>query len=473
LKKSSSIEKDLGSIFLDFRGLILGVPFRLSIPNDETSKRESGNFQAPFWRKNRRDAVTVEDVNLRRGFFVPVEPVEWHDALSRFWRFITAPSDGVNFSDYEYTASGMLGNEVLYTTALGAQPTSDLGSASRVPVYYFMYSKTYNGWQLGRLVDQINFLGAMRLASMRYYDDFRTVGYTLDYCSEMIETSKRTYLANLAGFTEDSISESDWRHFLERLGRSITAIDAALTQASAPFTAGLAAALQLSRHYISEFKSGVESLHIRPVACFQPYDAFVLRRLGASFNSIVSINGRFQNLRRDLEALQEFYRNQNNQLVELETRNRSKDLEELGEVADTALWGALIPYYGGSILFHYVLSSETFSPQATGFAWIAIWCASSLFGVHINTLKVKRRNKSINYIGKQNIIYILIIAVIALSAAVFVSVRLPREREVPTVVVTDGHGKTLEDVLRQTAQSLLPPAPPSQSHLKNSPQRVP
>lgn len=436
LSPAKSFEANLGTIFADFRSLLLSAP----VPTRRTPGKI---FQQPFWRKRRNEA-TIRDMQYRRGF-PPLshQPQDWPDKLDSFWRFLTVDSSGVDFSSHEFTVSTMLGGKILYVTALGVQPAESI-SASRVPLYSFIFTENYSGWHLGRLVQQLNYLETSRLAAMYYFTSFRVAAYSLREISRMIAVARRVYVEDEESDAQviDEKGEARWATRLDNLESSIRSINLSFSQIDSGFKSSFGYRLDRSRYYVNEFNAGLDFLDLGVVHGFQSYDAFVRRRLGPSFNSIESFYNQYLNVRSELSALTSFQDSERAQLVEIETKDRSQSLEELGDVADGALWGALLPYYTGSVLIHYMLNGENLGEKTNGVLWISIWDVFAALGLwlHIEKMKRKKSDSDIENQRRKIILYIFLINLVA----IFLLYVWPEQKPIRVVVnPSEAAGNTL------------------------------
>ncbi|MCL8489067.1 type II toxin-antitoxin system HicB family antitoxin [Bradyrhizobium denitrificans] len=380
LRADQSEINRLGRVFADFRCLLLSK----QAPAEYAAilaEKPWQNFQEPFWRRRGGPAPQDnEKPETKQGY--------WQERRAEFWPLLTANIRGVDFKRYEFTASQMLKGRALYITALGPQPAIDRGG-ERFPLCYFFYTYTLNGWQIGRLVDRINYLGTVRLAALIELEQLRDAALEIGDCERELKSafsdahkirnakkdSNGAYSATSTpdfsgvGASGESIEEVDARamhleKYLDRIGAKISSINE-------KFSGDIEYRIERSRYYVKQFNVGIAALRIRRLEGFQPYDVFIRRRLGAAFDSIDLLGIRYQRVRADMSALYQLYLAHESRAVQTATRDQNVEIEHIQAIADFALFAVLVPYYLGNLLEHIVWSNT--EHHAPWWAWLLLF----------------------------------------------------------------------------------------------------
>jgi hypothetical protein len=377
LLKPHDDETPLKDIFADFRGLCVGSA------NASTKSKDWLAFGKPFWRVNDTRIAAPDSVAARglQGGDDPTADVkaveteiwkkiakkkareitDWQAVLNRFWPFVTATVENIDFLRQELTASTMLGGNALYASSLGAQPPHAQHSG-RFPVYYLLAVDSLNGWQIGRLIDRLHQLGTFRLAGLIKFGDIRDAAYSLNGIEVEINKAR-----NLIGKPISLTNEArESRERLRQLTLDIIKIDGELGALTERFKGDIGYRLSRSRLYIEQFREGTKSLRIGRIEGFQPYHVFVERRLGEAFNFISMVAGQYQRVMSDRTALAQRYSTLLDQTAGLETRDRNTQIEVLQKVGEYALISCLLPYYAASILTNILFSGSEGAAAHTG-----------------------------------------------------------------------------------------------------------
>lgn len=369
LRPSQALEQDLGDIFADFRGLVLG-------------KTEDGPvdaaFQHAFWRRDREDGQEEDGAPTQA-------PLPCASLLRQFWPLVSAKVGEVDFAKYEFTASCMLGGRALFVSALGAQPHS-VARSQRFPLYYFVYSDTGSSWQLGRLIELMHNLGCERLASLVKFDQLRDVGYKLRGVEQEFQQARDLYLRRDSEIdTVGGDAEGRLNKLATDLSDHIRKIERRLRAINEVFGGDIEYRIERSQHYTRQFRDGLESLRIQRLEGYQPYDTFVERRLGPAFSYIDSLRTEYERMMKEKATLEQHRFAVQNRALMIATRNRNRDIGKLQNIADLALWGALIPYYLGAVFITHILGEDrpnaaTATLQRASHHWLYIWVAAILVG---------------------------------------------------------------------------------------------
>lgn len=355
-----------GKVFADFRGIVLSDK-----PNPDGS--ESPSFfgvQLPFWRKPK--------TRRRRLSRPPQEPdTYWKDRYDILWPLMTAKMGDVDFLNYEFTASMMGDGRALYLSALGAQPVKREPGEDRIPLCYGLYTHELGGWAIGRLIEQINQQGTLRLASLI---ELPALQLAAAFLREAESEVRKAYGSGLEGGKEDSQlhgrrrEDRDDRYSDRRIGElkgCLTRAQLALSQAETEVEGGVERRIERSNYYIRRFRQGLPALVIKPFGDMQPYDVFVDRRLGPTFGYIDMLGSRYGRVRRDLRTLYQRVLAEETKDVATAIRDRNTETERIHKFAEFALLSFIGPYYVGMIVTH-IGFPEAEHGMPNGF-WILLW----------------------------------------------------------------------------------------------------
>lgn len=258
----------------------------------------------------------------------------------------------------------MLAGRALYLTALGAQP-SDLPREGRFPLLYFVTTTSESRWQIGRLIDRINDLGTTRLAALMKLDKLRDAGFLLRDVEDVIGKAKESVqeISHVRA-TQDA---KHMQNKVEELSRYIGEIESLfekIDQIGDDPEIGqnpIDYRLDRARYYIRHFRSGIEALRLGRVEGFQRYDLFVERRLGSAFDFIDRLTVRVDRVRRDREALIQYYLAQSAAVIGVNIEKTNEKIHLLNSrltsmqgIAEFALFAVLLPYYAISLSDHVV-----------------------------------------------------------------------------------------------------------------------
>lgn len=242
----------------------------------------------------------------------------------------------------EHTFSRFLDSRCIYGTALGAQPPTL--QAEIKPLTYVVLSTHSDPWQLGRFVNDINTLGTLRLAAL----------FDLDHLTQAdarLADSQQT-LRGIGARLSNVMKEDDRYAAIAAIASDLLDASQKLNAAGRDIPGGLAARVNRSRDYRGEFQNLLPALDIAPIGGFQPYDQFVERRLGDTYDSIHRIGERFERLRDAVTALER--RSVSTELLQLQGQitNQTGTIEKLQEGADFVFFLAPFPYYLSSFVLH-------------------------------------------------------------------------------------------------------------------------
>jgi hypothetical protein len=385
---------DLGGVFADFRGIVLsdeaeakGTGPRcgdagaeeMEAPNEGANADEgeiaSGaadtdstetpiegtsagetepvtlfGIQLPFWRK--------EKVRRRVVSRAP-DPLEtyWKERYDLLWPLMTAKMGDIDFLNYEFTASMMSEGRALYLSALGAQPVKRETWEERIPLCYGLYTHQLGGWAIGRLIEQINQQGTLRLASLIDLPALQSASAPLREAEDEVRSA---FTGRIKGNGQEATKPMGRRredrerdpYSDRRIGELKACLDrtqSLLGNADSKVTGGVAHRIERSRYYIRRFREGLPALQIKQFGDMQPYNVFVERRLGPTFGYIDMLWSRYDRVRRDMRALYQRLLAEETKNVATAIRDRNTETEAIHKVADFALIAVIGPYYFGTI----------------------------------------------------------------------------------------------------------------------------
>lgn len=343
------IGESIGTVFADFRGLLLAI--------DATDS--SLSVHSPFSEIDRSAETTGGTVTLPNQLS--------RDLVSTFLPFMDAGNmKSANRSDLtsrrassEYTASRILNRRAIYFSSLGAQKNSigALAEKVEIPVTYLVITPHHERWQIGRLIERLHTLGTLRLASLRDLSEINTASSELRDLGAEAKSFEQRYSS---GFHTSYVSDLGKLYdVFERVGIRCEG--------------GLLYRIERSRYYVSSFLTLVSDLRISRIEGFQTYDEFIRRRIGATWDSISRVGARFQRVRDHLDSLS----------TQAQTGIQVQQLKQHTDLLSFAEKAATIPimYYGGHILEagEEGLSelARHFSPQLAVFPPppLALWMA--------------------------------------------------------------------------------------------------
>lgn len=185
----------------------------------------------------------------------------------------------------ELMGSLFLDERVVYVSSLGTHHLADKDNAPTIPpVRYLMYAHEVCSWQMGRLIERLNTLGTLRLASLRHLKALNEIGDTLEAIGETL--GKELDLTN-----GDALQQT----FTDQFN--------AFNRLSPANGETVAFRIDRSRFYVEAFDRLVKDLHDTRVPGFQSYPDFVRRRYGATWDRIDRIGHRHEKLAKRLDYL--------------------------------------------------------------------------------------------------------------------------------------------------------------------------
>jgi hypothetical protein len=359
---SSNDKREIGSILLDFRTIVIGD--RPEISADGIHRF----FRKPFSQDRLSSSIIGTDEYL--------PDANWASTiLKAVLPFMEVPiEDSVPFSKYDFTASRFLDGRVMYITGLGPQPPRE---SLPVPLYGIYYWSALSRWQIGRLVDRLNLLGVLRLAAIMDVENLRKVDTKIDDIELELAAVSKIFDSSEKGATDRLRGP---RTQLDGIHKLFAEIDAPVGTPATPSTpetrplvdGGLEYRIERSRYYVKQWREGIKDLRILRIEGFQPYDSFVERRLGATFDYIHRLGLRYDRIKGETARLEQYYLAQASVISQDTSVAVQRNIEDLQFGAELALWVALLPYYIGQIFINHIIFKEEKS-RAAEILWTILW----------------------------------------------------------------------------------------------------
>jgi Protein of unknown function (DUF3422) len=400
--------EQLGDVFADFRGLVLGEDLSLpssdedAIPEDSEGKTHDDTIdfvaiEEPFKRDKKRINVNQPSKFTNRKHRELRATFWWRRYQVLRALMMSDFGDGINFTDYELTASMFANERALYLSALGAQPAIALNAGERVPLFFVLYTKGLGSWSTGRLLEHMNRQGTLRLAAIYDLEALRKASKAIRAAETLVQ---RAYTQSAVQLTQTIRGRSSFD-----LGKTLSDIQNQLAIADKSTLGEIEYRTDKSRYYANKFRQGLKLLNESPFEDFQPYSRFVRSRLGQAFDYIEMIQSRYERVRRDSRALFEQHAgDQVRQLVET-VSDRNGQIERLQTRAEIILFGILSPYYLGSIIDHFWPSVDGGMPKIMWAGFLALGIVSVIL-----LLRIPPRVKWLASLGASLVSVALIVA---------------------------------------------------------------
>lgn len=335
---SSTDINELGEIFADFRGLVLGE----SISLGEERSAKNINIEPPFKRDKQKLPL------MRYSEFSGSSDFWWN--RYKFLRPLMMTNFGdVNLSEYEFTAAEYAKGRALYLSGLGAQPKPRDETSERIPLYFTLYTRSLGSWSTARLLEHMNRQGTLRLAALYDFQSLSEAAHPIRLAETLVEkafeNSAKSHDVN--GSKPEQRPKSNFT-----LSEFLGSIEFQLRSADKKCLGGIEYRIEKSRYYISKFNQGLTHLGEGEFEDFQPYSNFVSTRLGPAFDYIDMLQARYDRIRANTRVL--YAQSSTDQLRELveAVRDRNTEIEHIQTIADFALFAFLMPYYLGMVMSH-------------------------------------------------------------------------------------------------------------------------
>lgn len=284
---TSSSDKTLYlALFADFRGLV--VPSQIEQLNSPEKRLHplSPDYQG------KDDKVEMPSHKC---------PREW---LRRYWPLAKATDK--DFAQSDFVACSAIRRKAVYVSALGY--TTSYRQAHTQPVKYLVIADAQGRWQIGRLVNRINRMGCYRLMALRNLElihrtsvELRVMGQLLDKIDLDISARNRETL-------EGALKQ------LQMIGRGMNG--------------GLAYRVYRSRYYVHSLYKMLEDFDARRIEGFQPYDAFVRRRLSETYEVIDRTGTRLRRLRERFTEMLSIVQSLLSLKTQEDTAQQTRDIAE-------------------------------------------------------------------------------------------------------------------------------------------------
>jgi hypothetical protein len=326
-----------GRVFADFHGLVVNEPTK--------EKKAEEVFERPFEPNTEPSQVEpYRDI-----------PTWSSEKIKQFWPFLTC-SQRIDLKNFEFTASSLLRGRAVYVSALGAQPPEPAGSHE--PVLYFVACRTRRKWQIARLLDTLHQLGTVRLAAIVELDRLHKSGGWLRDIERLIEATRKSIEKNsqAIGARDEKKREEATARVIRIVAANVSSMEGKLAtifrigDESYLGKQSLAYRLERAAYYIQQFTTGVRRLEPERIEGYQPYDQFVLRRLGSAFAYVQMLNQRHQRITQEIRFFVQYLAAQSAVIQAIRTNRTNQTIERAQVIGEIVLFGALLPYYVGHVL---------------------------------------------------------------------------------------------------------------------------
>lgn len=317
--KYPPFNENLGAAFVDFRGLILSgdnLNAGSGTLHEIFSEPTKGSQSIAANRMTQTDQLRTIDALLpvvdgaRRALSEEPPPAR---------RPAHAEDVAIPPIKYEYAASSLHGRRTVFLSALGPQR---IGSTINSPGSYIVVTNHRHRWQIGRLVDRLHTVGTLRVASLWDSGNLNKVGFPL---RDLI-------------YQVDNIGHRPSRQIVKSLNARFRHLS------SEGGEGGLQYRTERALFYVQRFYEEWKALRGQRIEGFQPYEAFVERRIGENWEYLRRLRARHGQISSSLSLLYN----------ELRAAEALQQTRKLGRLLGFAEITAIVPimYYGGQVL-HY------------------------------------------------------------------------------------------------------------------------
>ncbi|WP_156829827.1 DUF3422 family protein [Methylovulum miyakonense] len=370
---------DIGTIFADFRVLLTGSSA------SEKNKDEYAIYDSK--EKNRKLLFRKAFSQSYGGNSAPEEPTAHFEEIDKkdngksvmatLWPFLTIDKS-VNLCEYEFAACLMDNRRMIYATAMGPQPHDQ---QKNTPLFAFHYWNTNNRWQIGRMVDRLNYVGTVRLAAIMEVNKLRAYS-----------TNTLHDIQNKIEYVRDHVSQHDDNP--HDLNDFAILAEAQQQLKSDKIDAGVDQRIHRSRFYVKQFKYTIKTLGLEHgrIDGYQPYDEFIFRRLGTLFEFIDRLGIRYDQAKNDIANLSQFCLAKSSSNLAKSSLKTQKGISKQGKIitelqitGENVLLLVLVPYYASNIVVHF-------------FAWeeyeTFVWRVVTVFSIGAASIKLYDRKKT-------------------------------------------------------------------------------
>lgn len=222
-----------------------------------------------------------------------------HAQAGHFWETIKAwelsrggaEPDGLQLNDRDLVLCTALDGQAVYAGSLGFRPAVPASEVSHNYITYVLILGTTNRRQIGRLVDRVNGMGALRLLALRDLPLLRLAGDEMNRLGEELSRLEQglaeTILARREGKGAEELTDTE--EALARLGADVSRIGNGIA-------GGLAHRVTRSRLYSESYFNVFDGMRFGRIEGFTPYDEFIRRRVAENFSFIARLGERHQAL---------------------------------------------------------------------------------------------------------------------------------------------------------------------------------
>ena len=350
--KSDSDE--IGRIFADFRTIIIG-------DRPETSADGINRFfRKPFSQSGQSSAAIDSDARIPDAHWAS-------NILRAVLPFMQLPVPKKKpFSKFDLTASRLVDGRAIYITGLGPQPTKEA-----TPLFGLYYWSKMSRWQVGRVLDRLHNLGILRLAAIIDVNKLRDIGTSIDAIETKLDDARKAFDKQPSALSERKDRLKEARVKLDQVHILFSRTDATKANRIDSIDGGLEYRVERSRYYVRQWRDGLKDLRILRIEGFQPYDSFVERRLGATFDYIHRLGLRYDRIKGETARLEQYYMTQASVISQETSVNLQRNIEDFQKWGEIALLVVLLPYYAG----HLFIGANGYDEhEVHPKLWTIIWC---------------------------------------------------------------------------------------------------
>jgi len=270
-----------------------------------------------------------------------------HAQAGHFWETIKAwelsrggaQPTGLQLNDRDLVLCTALDGQAIYAGSLGFRPALPARGVPHNYITYVLLIAATNRRQIGRLVDRVNAMGALRLLALRDLPMLRVAGDEVrrlgDRLSRLEQGLAETILAREGGARPAGDEVAGTEEALARLGADISRVGAGIS-------GGLTYRVTRSRLYSENYFNVFDGMRFGRIEGFTPYDEFIRRRVVGHFSFIARLGERHA-------ALLGRYRTAIEQAQGLGLRSLVEAQNKMVH-AGHAVEFIAVTYYGGQIL---------------------------------------------------------------------------------------------------------------------------
>jgi hypothetical protein len=335
LKQDSA--QRLGSVFADFRGLILG--------------RDLDTTNALKLTRPRQQRISASLETRIRG--IPFEGKELLQIVDSVFPLLLAsePGHAIDPSpggSIEYTLSTFSDKRALYGSGFGPQTPTDKRRGN--PLTYIILVSHDERRQIGRMVNRLHTLGSVRLASMagfrqvliadeRLPETQRQLDLLSDCIQHFAESGRHRQLSKAR---KTSSAEQATPQTREEIDEAIHSLDSLLREIDYSI-GGIEHRRARLEYYSERFYTLSDAMRIGRVPGYQQYDEFVRHRIGRVYARISSFARRYQDSKATLEYLRQ-------SLIARVAEEHQRDIRAMQTVGEIFFLVVLLPYYAAELV---------------------------------------------------------------------------------------------------------------------------